>query len=80
MNMTTQRILQDRNLPYSKVTIEADFKWSETEDNRLDFYYIVDIQGDLTEQEKEEVKAEAKKCTVCQYLQAKKVLTEIAQW
>ena len=57
--------------------IEADFDWSELEENQLDFFYIVDIQGKLTEQQKEEVKAEAKECTVCQYLQAKKVLTEI---
>lgn len=80
MNMTAQRILQERNLHYDKVVIEADFDWSESEDDQLNFYYIVDIQGDLTEQEKEEVKAEAKKCTVCRYLQAKKVLTEIGHW
>lgn len=80
LNMTTQRILQERNLKYDKVVIEADFDWSETEENQLDFYYIFDIQGELTEQEKEEVKAEARKCTVCEYLQAKKVLTEIAHW
>lgn len=80
LNMTTQRILQKRNLKYDKVVIEADFDWSKTEENQLDFYYIFDIQGDLTEQEKEEVKAEAAECTVCRYLQAKKTLTEIRSW
>lgn len=80
LNMTAQRILKERNLNYDKVIIEADFDWSKTEDNQLNFYYIFDIQGNLTEQEKEEVKAEAKRCTVCEYLQAKKVLTEIEHW
>lgn len=80
MNMTMQRILQERGLDYDKVMIEADFDWSKTERNRLEFYYIVDIQGNLTEQEKEEVKAEARNCTVCQYLQAEKTLTEIGHW
>ena len=73
----TQRILKEKNISYNKVVIEADFDWSKSEDNQLEFFYIVDIQGELTEQQKEEVKAEAKECTVCQYLQAKKVLTEI---
>ncbi|MCI8583653.1 MAG: OsmC family peroxiredoxin [Dorea sp.] len=77
LNMTIQRILKEKKLSYDKVVIEADFDWSELEENQLDFFYIVDIQGKLTEQQKEEVKAEAKECTVCQYLQAKKVLTEI---
>lgn len=80
MNMTIQRILQERGLNYDKVVIEADFDWSKTERNQLDFYYIVDVKGDLTEQEKEEVKAEARNCTVCRYLQAKKTLTEISRW
>lgn len=80
MNMTMQRILQERNISYDKVIIEADFDWSGSEDNQLEFYYIVDIQGDLTDQEKEDVKAEARECTVCRYLQAKKVLTEIEHW
>ena len=52
MNMTIQRILQERGLNYDKVVIEADFDWSKTEKNQLDFYYIVDVKGDLTEQEK----------------------------
>ena len=77
MNMTTQRILKEKNISYNKVVIEADFDWSKSEDNQLEFFYIVDIQGDLKEQQKEEVKAEAKECTVCQYIQAKKVLTEV---
>ena len=72
MNMTIQRILQERGLNYDKVVIGADFDWSKTERNQLDFYYIVDVKGDLTEQEKEEVKAEARNCTACRYLQAKK--------
>lgn len=80
MNMTIQRILQERGLNYDKVVIEADFDWSKTERNQLDFYYIVDVKGDLTEQEKEEVKAEARNCTVCRYLQAKKTLTEVSRW
>lgn len=80
MNMTIQRILQERGLNYDKVVIEADFDWSKTEKNQLDFYYIVDVKGDLTEQEKEEVKAEARNCTVCRYLQAKKTLTEVSRW
>lgn len=80
MNMTIQRILQERGLNYDKVVIEADFDWSKTERNQLDFYYIVDVKGDLTEQEKEEVKAEARNCTVCRYLQARKTLTEISRW
>ena len=80
MNMTIQRILQERGLNYDKDVIEADFDWSKTERNQLDFYYIVDVKGDLTEQEKEEVKAEARNCTACRYLQAKKTLTEISRW
>ena len=80
MNMTIQRILQERGLNYDKVVIEADFDWSKTERNQLDFYYIVDVKGDLTEQEKEEVKAEARNFTACRYLQAKKTLTEISRW
>lgn len=80
MNMTTQRILKEKNLKYDKVVIEADFDWSKSENNQLDFFYIVDIQGELTRRQKEEVKAEAEKCTVCQYLQAKKTLTEIEHW
>lgn len=80
LNMTAQRILQERSLKYDKVVIEADFDWSKTEENRLDFYYIFDIQGDLTEQEKETVKAEAAECTVCRYLRAEKTLTEIRNW
>lgn len=80
MNMTIQRILQERGLNYDKVVIEADFDWSKTEKNQLDFYYIVDVKGDLTEQEKEEVKAGARNCTVCRYLQAKKTLTEVSRW
>lgn len=80
MNMTMQRILQERGLDYDRVVVEADFDWSKTERNRLEFYYIADIQGNLTEQEKEEVKAEARNCTVCRYLQAEKTLTEIGRW
>ena len=59
LNMTIQRILKEKKLSYDKVVIEADFDWSELEENQLDFFYIVDIQGKLTEQQKEEVKAEA---------------------
>lgn len=80
MNMTAQRILQKRNLKYDKVIIEADFDWSETEENQLNFYYKFDILGDISQQEKDEVKAEAKECTVCQYFRAQKNLIEIKEW
>lgn len=79
MNMTTQRLLKERNLKYDKVVIEADFDWDETEENQLNFYYKLDIQGEISEQEKEEVKKAAKECTVCQYFRAKKVLIEVDQ-
>ena len=65
MNMSTRMILDKLNIRYDEVNITVDL---DLKDNNTNFIYSIDIMGDISDKNKQEVIRLAEICPVRQTL------------
>lgn len=70
LNITAQNMLVTRGLVYDKVTVAVDMDRNNPE--KVVFKIKIDIDGDISPEDKEKIRKDVQSCPVCKLMTAEK--------